>query len=223
MSVLKFATNVPVEVALAYSDGKEVEGNYGPQIMFSLAEAPNGETTMYVPPIVADRLAELQIGKGQRALICKGEVQRGNRHGVQWQVSRVDPDPRCQKPNGEPIRPEPAPIPAKVNSAGRVRVPGSEPINSQSTANGNGAGNTPANGNGHAAAAPLPPMQVQFGDALQEFLVLAGRASHNAEVILGTDGASVRFDSRDIAATATSMFIEAARRGSIIWTPGGAR
>jgi hypothetical protein len=63
-------------------------------------------------------------------------------------------------------------------------------------------------------------MQAQFGDAMQEFLILAGRATRNAELALGADGASIRFDSRDIAATATSMFIEAGKHGWLTWRPG---
>jgi hypothetical protein len=66
-------------------------------------------------------------------------------------------------------------------------------------------------------------MQVQFHTAFEEFLVLAGRATHQAESRLGAEGVSVRLDNRDTAAIATTMFIEAARRGYVIWTPGGAR
>lgn len=109
MSVLRFQTNVPVEVALAYSDGKEIEGQYGPQVMFSLAESPNGEKTMYVPPIVAERFRELHIDKGQRVRVCKDEVKNGNRRGIQWDVSRIDPDPRWEHPApGQPAAPSPA-------------------------------------------------------------------------------------------------------------------
>jgi hypothetical protein len=223
MSVLKFATNVPVEVALAYSDGKEVEGNYGPQMMFSLAAAPNGEKTMYVPPIVAQRFQELHVGKGQRIIICKAEAKNGQRHGIAWQVSRIDPDPQWQKPTGEPAatRPEPAPTPAKVNGAAQVQGGGSNTTHDQPTkpANGNGNGSV----NGHAAVNGIPPLKVQFGDAMQEFLVAAGRGSRQAELVLGAEGGSVRFDSRDIAAMAACMFIAADRHGSLIWTPGGAR
>jgi hypothetical protein len=36
--ILRFDTNVPVEVALRFSDGKHVEGRYGDQVMYSLGQ-----------------------------------------------------------------------------------------------------------------------------------------------------------------------------------------
>lgn len=66
--ILRFETNVPVEVALRFSDGKHVEGRYGDQVMYSLAD----ERIIYVPPIVERKIQELQIERwrsaGQRAL-----------------------------------------------------------------------------------------------------------------------------------------------------------
>jgi hypothetical protein len=49
-NTLKFQLNVPARVALSFPTGKEVEGQFGPQIMFSLCLAPAGEKLMYVPP-----------------------------------------------------------------------------------------------------------------------------------------------------------------------------
>ena len=190
-SKVQFQTNIPVEVALAYDGGKQVEGNYGPQVMYSLSQAPNGETTMYVPPIVANRLAELKVTRGQPVQICKAEVQTGTRKSIQWKVVRVDPvkeptgsaDSQVAKPE-EPAAPAATPSPRGVQG--------------QST---------------------IPPLKMQFDAAFEEFLVLAGRSTHRAESRLGTEGVSVRLDNRDTAAIATTMFIEAARRGYVIWTP----
>ena len=207
MSVLRFQTNVPVEVALAYSDGKEVEGNYGPQVMFSLATAPNGEQTMYVPPIVANRIAELHIGKGELFEVCKAELKNGNRRGMEWQVKRVDSNPRWQEPAPANPRPEPlAPSPAKVNGAAApVQGPGSDPGNGQSTtkpANGNGNGT----GNGHAAVNGIP-----YWDPKTEWLRCADDAIDalvTARDHAASKGLPVQFTGEDLRQVAATLYID---------------
>ena len=54
---IAFQTNAPVTVALAYADGLPVEGRFGDQIMYTLAD----ERVMYVPPVVRGKLVELGI------------------------------------------------------------------------------------------------------------------------------------------------------------------
>lgn len=207
MSVLRFQTNVPVEVALAYSDGKEVEGQYGPQYMFSLAAAPNGEKTMYVPPIVASRIAELRIGKGELFAICKAELKNGNRRGIEWQVKRVDPDPRCQDgaDNPLPARPEP-PVPpsAKVNgTAAPVRNTGADPGNGQSTTKpGNGNGTV----NGHAAVNGIP-----YWDPKTEWLRCAEDAIDALVTVrnhAAAKGLPVQFTGEDLRQVAATLYID---------------
>jgi hypothetical protein len=51
---IAFQTNVPVSVALAYPDGIQVEGRFGDQIMYTLAD----ERVMYAPPVVRSKLVE---------------------------------------------------------------------------------------------------------------------------------------------------------------------
>ena len=200
MSILRFQTNVPVEVALAYSDGKEVEGQYGPQQMFSLAESPNGEKTMYVPPIVAERFKELHIDRGQRVQVCKAEVKNGQRRGIEWQVTRIDPDPRCQNPP----RPEPpAPLPAKVNGAAVPVRAGGDP--------GNGQSITPvraANGNGHT---PLPFSASGHGQYCLSALVNTIDMCIAAEQYAQVKGRDLHFTSEDIRAFTISFFIQHSR------------
>ena len=70
--ILRFDTNVPVEVALRFSDGKHVEGRYGDQVMYSL----ENERIIYVPPIVERKIQELRIEKGEHFEICKAEVKK---------------------------------------------------------------------------------------------------------------------------------------------------
>jgi hypothetical protein len=85
--ILRFDFNVPVEVALKYATGKDVEGRYGPQVMYSLVDG----RVMYVDPLVADRITDLEIGAGERFSICKRERKDGRKKGVEWAICRVDP------------------------------------------------------------------------------------------------------------------------------------
>lgn len=87
MEIIRFQTNVPEELALKYATGKDVEGRYGPQVMFTLTD----DRVMYVVPVVAERIEELGLRPGERFSICKREVKQGRKAGVEWTVQRVDP------------------------------------------------------------------------------------------------------------------------------------
>lgn len=80
---IQFQTNIPVEVALKYSDGKEVTGQYGDQILYTLADG----RVMYVPPIVKKRIDELGIGRGELFTITKAEKKNGTRRSIEWVIA----------------------------------------------------------------------------------------------------------------------------------------
>ena len=84
--ILRFNTNTPVEVALRWEDGREVEGRYGLQVMYTLAD----QRVIYVPPIVAQQIRELGIRQGERFEICKAEARQGERRWIEWQVRRLE-------------------------------------------------------------------------------------------------------------------------------------
>jgi hypothetical protein len=86
--ILRFETNQAQEVILAYAEGREVEGRYGPQLMYSL-RAPH-DHIMYVPATVGEQIRELGIKPGERIDVCRAEIKHGARKGVQWMVGRVD-------------------------------------------------------------------------------------------------------------------------------------
>lgn len=88
MSTLKFSLNTPVRLALAYPTGKQVEGQYGPQVMYTLSEAPAGETAMYLIPAVAEQIDALKLQKGESLEILKLQ-KPGSK--IEWKVSRVEP------------------------------------------------------------------------------------------------------------------------------------
>ena len=78
-----FQTNIPVEVALKYGDGKDVNGQYGDQVLYTLTDG----RVMYVPPIVRKQIEDLGIGRGELFTITKAEKKNGARRTIEWQVA----------------------------------------------------------------------------------------------------------------------------------------
>jgi hypothetical protein len=196
--ILRFDTNVPVEVALRYGDGKPVEGRYGDQVMYSL----EGDQIMYVPPIVERRIQGLQIEKGERFEICKAEVKKGNRRSIEWRVCRIDP-PAEQTPQQPVVRPAAA---------------ASVPDYQYAANNGNGNTNGKVNGHVNGAAktngvpARLEPRGSCFSD-MDQTLKAAVEIAQAAEAHATARNYSLRFTSEDIRAIGLSLFIQTAREG----------
>lgn len=214
-----FDANVPVEIRLRFADGKVVNGMYSDRMMYTTVD----DRVFFLDPDVARQIPELKIQPGEPFLICK---QRGTGKGrpIYWKIwrapaeesatvaeeSSIERDLRhslsMKSPHGvlvvEKDKPQAAaPAPATPPPA-RPATPPPMPH---------------ANGNG---VAKLPPTKATYGAAMAEFLLIAGRATRDVEVKLGAEGGSVRFDSRDVAALATTMMIQAAREGWIVWKPG---
>src|SRR6202790_5568122 len=79
---VQFQTNVPVDVALKYNDGKEVTGQYGDQVLYTLTDG----SVMYVPPIVKKKIDELGVGRGELFTITKAEKKNGTRRTIEWVI-----------------------------------------------------------------------------------------------------------------------------------------
>jgi hypothetical protein len=189
--IIRFSTNVPEEVALRFPTGKEVEGRYGMQIMYSLAD----ERTMYVPPIVADRIRELQIRPGERFNLCKREKAKGK--GIEWVIERVDP-PGVP---GAPIAPAP---PASAPRNGRT------PSTANTTQNGqpNHNGNCPAPASNGNVMAELIRTNTAIATGV---LCAAIDALMNAERYAASKGIKYGFNEEDVRALANTLFIQASR------------
>jgi hypothetical protein len=93
MAIIRFEPNVPVEVALKYDQGKEVESR--------IADAPNqmmyticGGDTIYVPLAVAGMIDKLGIKREELMSICK----RVQGRATKWEVKRISeaPEPRSR-------------------------------------------------------------------------------------------------------------------------------
>src|ERR1700686_1339577 len=89
MNILRFEANTPVLVALKYDGGRDVDGRYGPQVPYTLADG----RLMYLEPKAARRIDELKITAGEPFSICKREATNGNKRKVEWEVKRLEPVP----------------------------------------------------------------------------------------------------------------------------------
>jgi hypothetical protein len=83
--LIRFEFNTPVEVALKYADGKQVEGRYGDSLLFSCT---NGKR-FFVPLPVGEQIAALGIQPGEPITILKHEGKNGRKRTAAYEVRRV--------------------------------------------------------------------------------------------------------------------------------------
>ena len=185
---VEFATNVPVPVVLAYDDGREVEGKFGTQVMYSL----EGGRVMYVPPVVQEQIRKLGIRKGDEFYITKSEVKNGTRRTIHWIVDANDSsEPSAAEP--EPPVAQAASSPPPPAAAARA-VPNGAATTARSASTANG----PINGstNGHTRQ-----------EVLLQSLLAAVRVAMAVERHAAESGWSLRFSSEDVRAIGLSLFI----------------
>ena len=190
---VEFATNVPVAVVLAYDDGKEVEGKFGAQVMYSLADG----RVMYVPLFVEEQIRKLGIRKGQEFYITKSEVKNGTRRSIQWIVDAND--------TAETAIAEPEPPPPK---AADNRTPPTVPA---AAAPPNSASPGPAHNSNGAPGSTAPEVRAVNGhsrqDVLLQSMLAAIHVAMTVERHAADKGWSLRFSSEDVRAIGLSLFI----------------
>jgi hypothetical protein len=181
---VQFQTSVSIDVALKYNDGKEVTGQYGDQVLYTLADG----RVMYVPPIVKKKIDELGIGRGELFTITKAEKKNGTRRTIEWVVDGSGdrkPRRRDQQPNGT--------APAQCRGGG---------------------GSTPANGNGHRpsslseAKGFLVTGQGQF---LLQALAAAVDVAAATERYKTACGLDLQFTSEDLREIGLSIYTTGAK------------
>jgi hypothetical protein len=187
-----FEANVPVIATLAYSDGMKVQGRFGDQVMYSLADG----RVMYVPPIVREKLVELGIRQNEPFAICRAERREGNRRFIDWVVQRNGTSPPYDV--ATPL--------ANVQT-------GHTANNASSVQSASGNGNRVPDGNGKSTGPPVGTTAAQ--SALRSALMASIDAALAAEQYASAHGLSVRFGSEDLRAMALSLFIQHSRDGGI--------
>ncbi len=180
---VQFRTNVPVEVALKYNDGKEVTGQYGDQVLYTLTDG----RVMYVPPIVKGKIDEAGISKGELFTITKAEKKNGTRRTIEWVIGTNED------------------VPSK--SATQTKASGSGPA--QPVSNGSGGSTTQGNSNGRRTIPPGDPKgflatgQGQF--LLQAFSAAVDLAACT-ERYASTCGMQFQFTGEDLREIGLSIY-----------------
>lgn len=189
---LRFETNVPQPVALAFDDGIPVEGRYGDQVMYTLED----ERVMYVPPIVQEQIRRLRIQRGDPFQVVKREKKVGNRRSIEWAVERLETR-------------EPAPsMPVKATDEAISQVPDSGTRESTTALATNGGAVSVGNGTAGVALPFAGTLQAQF---ILSALVNMVDITVAVEAYAKAKGRELHFSTEDIRALTITCFIQRAR------------
>jgi len=221
---IAFQTNIPVEVQLAYADGKRVTGHYGDSFMYTL----RGDRVMFVPSFVRERIQELQPQAGQWFSICKREVQASKgKTRIDWEVlscgSRGGPASGSAKGGNGHGNNGNAPG-AQPTAAGQYQAnqPPSRPATTLDRVADllPSSGKVPQNGESPNGETPKPngsgydAITLSMKKAFQGALEATKAIESYADTIGFQDrnGDPFRFSHLDLRSIGLSMFIEARKR-----------
>jgi hypothetical protein len=133
--------NVPIECVLKFDQGVPVEGKFGDQVLYTLAD----DSRLYVQPSVARQIEQLGIRRGMPFVLCKRKSGRS----IAWEITRKE------MPAAGVAAPAPAQPPAKTpvgtgvvgshvngsgNGHGELAVPKLDGDGVRGSVNGNGGG-----------------------------------------------------------------------------------
>ena len=149
---IKFQTNITVEAALKFAEGKLCDSQFGdPQYMFTTTD----DRVFFVAEKVAQKIHGLRLQPQEPFEICKKEVDYGNgRKGIEWQVAKVGFAPG-EQPDGTFA------VPLQAGAGVGAPAPVATAVRQSPCNNGNGSkpnGHANGNGNGHA---PEPPQDIR--------------------------------------------------------------
>jgi hypothetical protein len=200
---IKFQTNIPQEVILCATQGKEVPSQYaagGKEFMFTTTDG----RTLFLPPSAADKLTLLRLAQGEPVRIGRVEVIQGHQRRQEWVVERVAPS--VSQAAGAPQ--------GGNNHVNAVFAPIVQSI-APPPAPGNGA-NGHANGNGHANATNGAPRAWAAADEA------VGRLVAESKVLIDGFAEALNYASakygnamrpEDIRSLVLSAYIQAGKGG----------
>lgn len=212
MEKIKFATNVAIETALKFPDGKLCDSQFGgAQYMFTTTD----DRMFFVAEKVAQKIHGLRLKVGEPFTIGKMEKAYDNgRKGIEWLVEKVGFAPG-EQPDGtfavQPGASVGAPAPASASANTSAHTNGNGNGTKALAVNGNGAGKSPA-----AVSAAEQPSQIHLGWA--QFLLSQTNAL--IDVYAAASGyASQRYGNQvkaeDVRALLTTAFINVSRNGGV--------
>ena len=83
---LKLQTNIPRDITFKFATGKEVEGQYGPQVMYGVT-CDGQDDYLYASSFLSEKIQAAGIGPGVTLRITKGE--EGNK--TVWHIEGGQP------------------------------------------------------------------------------------------------------------------------------------
>jgi len=220
--MVRFAANMPVEIALQSVDGMRIEGRYGDRVKYTLTD----DRTMYVDPIVAERIQELAIQPGELFQICKRQAKKGNRKTIYWVVEQLgeaqsqlerdlraslekakapeialqpEPNPSANPSTATPLPSAPPPIPFYELGPS---LPGNRTLNGHSAPNG--SGHSPAGSSRPSTedGTPRSP-DTQLAHALKTAIAAAA----DAETFAKSLNYNIRFTTEDVRSMGITVLI----------------
>jgi len=199
--IVKFETNVPLRLALAYDEGKDVAGRFGDQVMYTLED----EQVMYVDPIIRTKLNALGIRRKEPFVICKTEKRAGQRRTIEWEVRRPEPEAAPTPVVTAPVSQHGEAEASTRRSQGNGTTPPAPPVNGAAKPNGL-AGGPP-----HAE--PMYDPMALAGATMLSALCAAVDAAQATETYAAEKGYLVRFSGEDIRAVGLTLYINFAKGG----------
>jgi hypothetical protein len=209
---IKFVTNVPIECALKYPEGKLCDSQFGdPQYMFTTTE----DRCFFVAEKVAAKIHGLRLKVGEPIDITKAEVDFGHgRKGIEWQIAKVgvaDPQPQPKGKRGvvgeQPDGTFALPAPERALSAPAQAAASQPPMKHNGNGNSNGTnGTNGSNGNGgnpHVVIADGRP-RTMLEDALKTVVAAVHATTEYAKSI---GYAMPQFTSEDLRTMANTIMI----------------
>ena len=187
MEKLSVTPNVPQQIALKYPEGKIVEGRFGDQVYFSLAQPP--DTCLYLDMGPAQKINLLNLNRGEIFNICKRWTGKKTDSPVWdvWPVGQGEAPPSAPPAIAavpdtleQQLRASLALVEKAKQAAANVSVCApiaAAPVPSSAQPATNGHGST--NGNGHcngaarpyeASGIPAPPLKIPMNVAFNEAL-----------------------------------------------------
>ena len=202
MNIARFEMNVPTPISLMSPQGTRIEGRYGDQVMFTLADG----RVMYVPPTVAAKIEAEGIGAGEPFELCKARIRVGRRQMIEWHLKKGVSEPEQAVPPSDP----PAARETQLESDLRRSIQlvsarkenGSTPPHVPPP---NGEGGKAAAVNGNGQAAPITKLEHALKTAIS--------AAYNAERYGAELGYVVRFDADAIKSMAITVLINMSEGG----------
>ena len=200
---IKFRTNEPQTLAFPFGDYMDVNGQYGPQFMYTV-EASGQRDKLYATPSLHRQLQEAQVGPGCVLTITKIEGE-GNRK--EW-VVEPEAAPEAEAEAGEEREEEAEwqPVAGKRNGNGQPAAAEGKP-NGQRVEHTPAASTPSASGNGKPS-----PEGLSFAH-LELLLNSCLRTSWEAWCALEEGPA---FSGEDVRAVAITLFLECARKGIVL-------